>query len=163
MFEAEIRLAQEAFERGDYAQSAQTFERLGAVAAARRGPRAPRFYILAARGWMHAGEPRHGEPLLDEGRRLALAMGAFPALIPLLARLHGEMVALGLNEQAARIASWLPEGQPQAHSESQNNRLTPKLPLKCASCGASVHPGEVEWLDETTAECAYCGSALRDE
>ena len=112
---------------------------------------------------MHAGDPRRGEPLLEEGRRLALAMGAFPALIPLLTRLRDEMAALGLNEQAARIAAWLPEDQPHPPSGNQNNQLTPKLPLKCPSCGASVHPGEVEWLDETTAECAYCGSPLRDE
>ena len=32
----------------------------------------------------------------------------------------------------------------------------------CPSCGASLRPDEVEWLDDVTAECAYCGSPVRE-
>jgi hypothetical protein len=34
------------------------------------------------------------------------------------------------------------------------------LPKKCPACGASVHPGEVEPLEDNTYACAYCGSIL---
>jgi hypothetical protein len=37
----------------------------------------------------------------------------------------------------------------------------PSLPTHCPACGAGVRPDEVEWLDDVTAECAYCGSPIR--
>jgi hypothetical protein len=39
----------------------------------------------------------------------------------------------------------------------------PILPTHCPSCGAAVKPDEVEWLDDITAECGYCGSPVREE
>jgi hypothetical protein len=36
------------------------------------------------------------------------------------------------------------------------------LPTHCPSCGAALRPDEIEWLDESTAECAYCGSPVRE-
>jgi hypothetical protein len=53
----------------------------------------------------------------------------------------------------------LPESQSEVEaSEPEKN---PILPTHCPSCGAAVRPVEVEWLDEMTAECAYCGSPVR--
>lgn len=34
------------------------------------------------------------------------------------------------------------------------------LPRTCPSCGSPVRPNEVTWLDDKTAECAYCGQVL---
>jgi endogenous inhibitor of DNA gyrase (YacG/DUF329 family) len=39
----------------------------------------------------------------------------------------------------------------------------PILPTHCPACGGTVRPDEVEWLDEITAECAYCGSPVRED
>ncbi|HEX9017849.1 MAG TPA: hypothetical protein VF806_01610 [Anaerolineaceae bacterium] len=35
------------------------------------------------------------------------------------------------------------------------------LPLMRPSCGGPLDPREVEWVDETAAECGYCGSLVR--
>ncbi|MBI4771264.1 MAG: hypothetical protein HY784_12865, partial [Chloroflexi bacterium] len=40
-------------------------------------------------------------------------------------------------------------------------RRTGNLPAHCPQCGSPLHPDEVEWLDERTAECEYCGSVVR--
>jgi hypothetical protein len=37
------------------------------------------------------------------------------------------------------------------------------LPTNCPSCGGPVLLKEVEWLDDITAECAYCGNGIRTE
>jgi hypothetical protein len=37
------------------------------------------------------------------------------------------------------------------------------LPTNCPKCGAPLHGGEVSWVDATTAECEYCGAAIRAE
>jgi DNA-directed RNA polymerase subunit RPC12/RpoP len=38
-----------------------------------------------------------------------------------------------------------------------------RLPAKCPQCGGTVHPMEVEWADDRTVLCAYCGSVLLGE
>jgi len=35
-----------------------------------------------------------------------------------------------------------------------------RLPATCPQCGGPVRSDEVEWIDEASAECAYCGSTL---
>jgi hypothetical protein len=37
------------------------------------------------------------------------------------------------------------------------------LPTSCPKCGAPVHGGEANWVDNNTAECDYCGALLRAE
>jgi hypothetical protein len=39
----------------------------------------------------------------------------------------------------------------------------PILPTHCPSCGAALRPDEVDLPDDITAECAYCGSPVREE
>jgi hypothetical protein len=51
---------------------------------------------------------------------------------------------------------------PITHVESAPLKR-PLLPTHCPACGAAVRPDEVEWLDDVTAECAYCGSPVREE
>lgn len=36
-----------------------------------------------------------------------------------------------------------------------------ELPAQCHACLGPVRPDDVEWLDETSAACAYCGTVLK--
>ncbi|MBI3741222.1 MAG: hypothetical protein HY257_05635 [Chloroflexi bacterium] len=38
-----------------------------------------------------------------------------------------------------------------------------KLPPKCPQCAAPVRSDEVEWIDNDSAECNYCGSVIQTE
>lgn len=38
-----------------------------------------------------------------------------------------------------------------------------KLPTVCGQCGAPVRSDEVEWIDDTSAECDFCGAVLQAE
>lgn len=35
------------------------------------------------------------------------------------------------------------------------------LPTNCPKCGAPIHGDEATWIDNLTAECDYCGAAIR--
>ena len=35
------------------------------------------------------------------------------------------------------------------------------LPTNCPKCGAPIHSSEANWVDAITAECDYCGAAIR--
>jgi len=37
------------------------------------------------------------------------------------------------------------------------------LPTSCPKCGAPVHGSEINWVDNNTAECDYCGALMRAE
>jgi hypothetical protein len=36
-----------------------------------------------------------------------------------------------------------------------------RLPAMCPQCGGPVRSDEVEWIDDNSAECVYCGSVLQ--
>jgi hypothetical protein len=156
-FEARITQAFSLFEAGQYLQSAQLFEELGAIAEARNGPRAPRFYMNAGRGYLHAGQIPQGMALLEKGRQQFIHSGRSDVAARICYGLIEELKTLGLNQQAQIVTTWAggittPSTAPAAH---------PALPLKCPSCGAPIHPNEMIWLDNVTAECDFCGSPLR--
>jgi hypothetical protein len=156
-FEARLAQAHSLFAAGQFLQSAQLFEELGAIAEARSGPRAPRFYMQAGRGYLHAGKLEEGMALLEKGRQQFIKTGRSAVAARISYGLIDEFKTLGLTEQSQIMATWA-EGVtfPTAPSASR-----PPLPLKCPSCGASIHPNDVNWLDAVTAECDFCGSPLR--
>ena len=82
----------------------------------------------------------------------------------------GQRAVAGLNQQGlsaeakeieAYVASSLPKGFTPPIIQTPARR--PILPTHCPSCGGAVRADEVEWLDEATAECDYCGSPVRAE
>jgi hypothetical protein len=80
-------------------------------------------------------------------------------------RIISELVARGLTAEAADMESYLKKLSPAAPTPEAERASTkkPPLPTHCPACGAALWPDEVEWLDDVTAECAYCGSPVRDE
>jgi hypothetical protein len=69
-------------------------------------------------------------------------------------------------EIATRIETWIQKNIPAniaatLAQSSQTPQSPAKLPPKCPYCGATVSPREVDWLDDQTAACIYCGSVLQ--
>ena len=152
-----------AFDKGEYGRAGELFEKMAETAAARGGPRAALFYLQAGRARLFAGQTGLGMPSLKHGLELLAQEGRFLRLRRARRHLVHELRERGLNKEAAEIETSTtaseaatPEAEP---GEPQMKR--PVLPTHCPSCGAAVRPGEVEWLDEVTAECAYCGNPIR--
>ncbi len=49
-----------------------------------------------------------------------------------------------------------PQVQPQVPGQQ-------RLPATCSQCGAPVRGDEVEWINQYSAECIYCGSVIQTE
>jgi hypothetical protein len=148
------------FDKGQYGRAGELFERIAETAGARGGPRAPVFYLQAGRARILAGQTLLGMPSLRRGLELLAQRQQFPRLQQAGRRVVSELNQRGLQKEASEIETWLknvlpPESSPDAPVKS------PVLPTRCPSCGAGVRPDEVEWLDDVTAECAYCGSPIR--
>lgn len=148
------------FDKGQYGRAGELFEKLAETAFARGGPRAPLFYLKAGQARILAGQTALGMPSIRRGLELLAERGQVLRLQNAGKRLIAEFNELGLGEEVSEIETLL---RAQQRSETPSDRPEPgqALPTHCPSCGAAVLPDEVEWLDEVTAECAYCGSPIR--
>ena len=147
-----------AFDKGEYGRAAELYEDIARTADARGGQRAPLFHLQAGRARLYAGQTKLGLPSLKRGLELFAQRGQMHKLHRAADRLVSELKARGLQAKAAEIESWLMKyssSKPGTTSDAVTHK--PVLPTHCASCGAPVGPDEVEWLDQVTAECAYCG------
>ena len=153
------------FDKGEYGRAGELFERIAQAADARGGPRAPLFHLQAGRARVLAGQTQLGIPSLKRGLELLAQRGQWQKLHQAGQRVIGELTARGLSNEAAEMESFLKQLSPSMPvMESQATPAKrPILPTHCPSCGAALRADEVEWLDDVTAECAYCGSPVRNE
>jgi len=109
--------------------------------------------------------PFHRRPAVRARLMAEVGRHNMPERIPVfLDAITRRLAAQGL---AAAAQTLLDEYGPPAPrpsrlqaGESQRRRA---LPVKCPDCGASVNPKAAVWVDQTTAECEYCGSFIRAE
>lgn len=152
-----------AFDKGEYGRAGELFERIAQTADARGGSRAPVFHLQAGRARMLAGQTKLAMPSLQRGLELLAQRGQWQKLHQMGQRVIGELSARGLSAEASEIESSLRKLSPSVPEVESTPAKKPGLPTHCPSCGASLRPDEVEWLDDRTAECAYCGSPVRED
>ena len=153
-----------AFDKGEFGRAAELFERIAEGADARGGPRAPLFHLQSGRARVYAGQTVLGIPSLKRGLALLAERKQYQRLINAKTRVLSELKARGLLEEAAEIETWLQTVAPPA-SEIETKlppSKKPLLPTHCPQCGAALRSDEVEWIDDVTAECGYCGSPVRE-
>ena len=154
-----------AFDKGEFGRAAELFERIAEGADARGGPRALLFHLQAGRARVLAGQSALGLPSLKRGLALLAQRRRFHRLLTAKTRVVSELLDKGFKNEAAEIESWFQSlALPSSEFEVQSPETKrPILPTHCPQCGAALRPDEVEWLDDFTAECGYCGSPVREE
>lgn len=152
-----------AFDKGEYGRAGELFEKIAQTADARGGPRAPIFYLQAGRARVFAGQTKLGIPSLKRGFELFAQGGQLHKLHQAGGRVIAQLKERGLTAEATEMESFLRKLSPSAPAVEPTSVKRPVLPTHCPSCGAALRPDEVEWLDDATAECAYCGSPVREE
>lgn len=161
-----LQRANQMMAAGQYAQAADIFERFARGALARNGPRAPWFFLQAGQARILAGQIPAGMAHLQQGLSLFAARGHWQKLHNGGMRLVRELNAHGLTAEAKQIEDTLKAILPGgfvAGPGTSAEKPKPTLPTNCPGCGGPIHSDEVEWTDDATAECPYCGSAVRAE
>jgi hypothetical protein len=160
-----LQRANQMMAAGNYAEAASAFEQLARAAEARRGPRAPLFYLQSGRARVLAGQSAAGMDYLQRGLGLFAARGQAGKVFNAGNRIVAELNQRGMGKEAGQITAYvkslLPGFNLAASETAPAKRAT--LPTHCPSCGAPVHSDEVDWMDDVTAECAFCGSPVRGE
>jgi len=158
-----LQEANMAFDKGEYGRAAQLFERIAEPADARGGPRAPLFHLQAGRARVFAGQVTLGIPSLKRGLELLAQRNQLHRLHVMGTRTIADLTERGLKNEAEEIEIWIKSLTSTPASEGQiSPAKRPMLPTHCPSCGAPLRSDEVEWLNDVTAECGYCGSPVRE-
>ncbi|HEY5984400.1 MAG TPA: hypothetical protein VIU38_13100 [Anaerolineales bacterium] len=150
---------------GEFVQAADGSEELANTADARGGRRTARLYLEAGRARVRAAQGSRGLELIQRGLGLFAAAGLWRRLTLAGTRLAAEFDDLGFKHEAQQVRlsmdALTPVSDPASPGTIVSSRL--QLPTHCPGCGAPLRPDEVEWLDEATAECEYCGTPVRGE
>ena len=159
-----LQRANQLMAAGDYAGAAGAFKELAQRAEDRFPQRAPFLFMQTGHAAILGGDTKAGVAHLRRGLTIFASQGRIAKMQAFGQRAIEELQERGLNAEAEEIASLLNANLPkEIPVENSAPARKPVLPTHCPSCGAAVRPDEVEWLDDTTAECAYCGSPVRGE
>jgi hypothetical protein len=83
--------------------------------------------------------------------------------IALLAKAN-ELMLEGKPSEAGPLFVQLAKNmQSSNHPQQGKHPRRGLLPTSCPKCGAPVHSEDIDWVDENTAECEYCGTLIRTE
>lgn len=160
-----LQKANQLFATGNYSEAASAFEQLARAAEARNGPRAPFFYIQSGRARLMAGQTAGALEYLQRGLGIFAVRGRPGKVFFVGNRIVNELNQRGLSKEAQQVSAYIKSLVPDFNGSLGGTPQVkhPPLPTHCPGCGAPVRSDEVEWLDDTTAECAFCGSPLRGE
>lgn len=150
---------------GDYTGAAQAFENLARDAQARGLPRAGHLFLRAGRCHLLAGQILPGMADLKQGLTLLASRRDSSDVFAIGQRIITELEQTGFPAQAGEIRAWL-NGAVPGSTGSPGPGSPPRralLPTACPSCGGPLFSNEVDWVDETTAQCPYCGGGVRGE
>jgi hypothetical protein len=162
-----LRRANRLMETGQYEQAYPLLKRL-ADGAARHGMpvRAGNLYLQAARARLEMGNAQDAVELARRAIGLLHGAGYLDRIRALVPRVVEELERRGHHEQAvplrAEVAALLGSVEPVPPPASPQARRG-TLPARCPSCNAPARADEVAWIDQSSAECAYCGAAIRTE
>ena len=157
--------ANQMFESRNYQEAAERFEAIAQTTETRGELRAPQFYLQAGRARILAGQIEDGLAHLKHGLSLFVKRGEWLHLRRASRRVVNELNERGLTDAAEEVTTWLNGAMPVnvQNIPEKTPARKPVLPTHCPSCGAALRPDEVDWLDDITAECAYCGSPVRED
>jgi hypothetical protein len=160
-----LKRANQLMAAGQYAEAAAIFEQFANGALQRNGPRAPQFFLQAGRARALAGQVPVGVAHFKQGMTIIANRGNFQHLQKAGNRIVNELNQRGLKAEAADLEAWLKQTLPGGFvAGSVSGPAQPRrLPTNCPGCGGPLHADEVDWSDDVTAECPYCGSAVRAE
>ena len=163
-----LRRVHRQLEAGQYAQAYPTLKRQADGAVQRGMPvQAAMLYAQAARARIEMAAPgaqNAAWDAVDLGQRAlhqlagtsrtARAQMLLAQILQLLERKHYYEQAVELRAQGTALLGAKAKSPPLPQAA---------LPTHCPACNALLRADQVEWVDDQSAECAYCGSVIRAE
>lgn len=162
---AQLDQANRLMAEGQPAQAAPIFAGLAQQAEARAMPqRAAHLHLQAARCYFQVHDSTSGLNQSRAGLQTFLNAGLPDKAANAYARLLAGLRTNGLTAEADTLQKEFGTQLGEVASENQASaQAQPRgqLPAKCPACNAPIRSDEVDWIDEQSAECPYCGSTVQ--
>ncbi len=161
-----LQVAHQLLEEGRWTQAAEHFEELAAASESRGVPQAPNLFMQAGRARIENGQNVEGIQHLHHAVELFDEFDQALRLHRIRPRILAELKKRGLEREAMELDSKIHQILDQKRrSGMPMDTLEPEkqLPTRCSSCGGALRPDEIEWFNNHSAACAYCGSVVRAE
>ena len=152
---------------GDWEGAASIFSELAELAESQGMPgRAAQLHLQAGRARLELGDGPTALHHARQGLGLFLANENYRRAAQVLPRIFQAFRARGFSAEANSLEAeakvrFDQAGQPFEPAASAPPSRRGSLPARCPQCGGDLRPDEVEWLDEISAECEYCGSVVK--
>ncbi len=163
--------ANQLFSSGEYAEAGKTYLNLAGRGIERGIHQAPKLYFQAAICYLMLENLKEGmaiirkafDTLANEERWVELFRGGM--------RIVSLFEEKGHESEAIQIQKWIHEYIPDAIIDKLESNVESKpelkksieLPTHCPSCGGGINPKAVEWVNDSSVFCDFCGSVVRGE
>lgn len=157
-----LRQAHQLLAEGQYPEAATTYEELARGAHSRGLPQEAQLLITAGHCRLQLNQIDLAMSDFRQGFSLLSLLGRQNHLQQTIMRFGLEMTNKGYSLEAKEIISMLSGVFPgsQKNEKSIRQKTSLFLPPICPACGGSLRSDEVEWIDEQSAECCWCGSTV---
>ena len=166
-----LLLANQAFKSGNYEEAAKLYIQLGDKGLERGIRQAPNLHLKAARCYVMLGQTDLAVKLI---RQIVVYLAKEERWADLYRAVKNSVHFLSNKEyrtEAQMVQPWAEDFIPvevfknlDSTIKSREDLLTKlTLPSHCPSCGGIVDPREVEWVDDSSVVCDFCGSVVRGE
>jgi hypothetical protein len=164
-----LQKANDLFDIGDFQGASQLFDELAQSAMSRNGPAVPHLFMQAGRAKILAGKVQEGIDDIKHALDVFAQRKEWVRLIRIRSRAVQLLKENGMEQEAEDIGTYLSDQVPGDLSSLQNRepinpilKAKSMLPVSCPGCGGPIRSDQVEWVDEVTAECPYCGRIIRN-
>ena len=147
----------------DYRGAASVFEDLARQAKDLDGRRTPFLFLRAGEARLMSGEYTKCMANFKYGLIQLADSQRYTQFYRMGTRIIQELNARKLEKEAQEI-NMLIHGHTTAIAEMSTQQLPHEKtlpPTHCPSCSGPLRADEVDWIDDLTAECPYCGSPVR--
>jgi hypothetical protein len=160
-----IQRANQLIANGQAVEAAQILTRLVQESENRGRPRlTANLHAQAARAYAAAKDEQNALSQARSALKQFVQLNMLPRVPRFYANITRDLRANGMNASADALQKEF--GEKAKGLESQGFAAPAqhgRLPVKCPQCAAPVRNDEVDWIDQISAECNYCGSVIQTE
>jgi hypothetical protein len=159
-----LRQAYRLMSSGNYEEAAVQFERLAQAAQASGLGHEVNLFLTAGQCRLMSDEIDQAMCNFNQGLGILASREKGVRLQRACQRCIRVLTEKGYSKEAQEIFNWQKSVLPLAvEPAAENGKSHGTLPSVCPSCGGNIRSDEVEWIDEHSAECVWCGSTIKIE
>jgi hypothetical protein len=127
-----------------------------------RPRQAANLHALAAHAWVNAGVEQRAMNQAGRAFQIFARQGMWQRAAEFKTNLMQHLREYGMQGSADNIERAYDTARIVTVPRTEEP-IRAKLPAACPHCGAPIRSDVVEWVDESSAECGFCGGIIKAE